>query len=97
MTYTEHLNQYYANYVTPFDEMMQKRNMNVYQIAKASGVTTTTLYNLKNGKTTIDKMNIGTIKKIASYMGMTVSAFMHELEQYEREFAEDASFAESWD
>lgn len=56
-----------------FEQLLQKRNVTAYKVAKEAGVTQTALSNWKSGRST---PTTKTLKKIADYFGVTVDYLM---------------------
>lgn len=60
-----------------FEELLRKENVTAYQVAKATGVSTATLTNWKQGKYTpkVDKL-----MKIANYFGVPLETLLEQEE-----------------
>ncbi len=56
-----------------FEQLLQKRGLTSYKVAKEAGVTQTALSNWKSGKST---PTTKTLQKIADYFGVTIDYLM---------------------
>lgn len=56
-----------------FEQLLQRRGITAYKVAKDTGLTQTLLSNWKNGKSIPNTQNL---KKIADYFGVTVDYLM---------------------
>ena len=71
-----------------FDELREQKNVTVYAVSKATGITTTTFTNWKKGKYTPkpDKLQL-----IADYFGVSLNYLMYgeepEMSKYSTEMA----------
>lgn len=57
-------------------DLLEKNNYTIYHFSKISFIPKTTLIDLCNGKTTINKSRAITIKKIADALGVTMEYIM---------------------
>ena len=56
-----------------FEQLLQKRGISAYKVAKEAGVTQTALSNWKTGRNT---PSTNTLQKIADYFGVTIDYLM---------------------
>lgn len=58
-----------------FDELLVKTNKTIYRVATDTGISTTTLYDWKEGRSNpkIDKLKI-----LADYFGVSIEYFLEE-------------------
>ena len=57
-------------------DIMNERNMSIYQLSRLSGVGYNYVYRLANGKTDIENCGLGTAKKIAEVLHITVDELL---------------------
>ena len=61
-----------------FEQLLQKNGVTPYKVAKATGVTQTSLSNWKSGRST---PSVKTLQKIADYFGVSLGYLMGTEEQ----------------
>ena len=56
-----------------FEALLKENNTNIFTVARETGITSSTLYEWRNGKYTpkVDKL-----QKIASYFGVPIAYFL---------------------
>lgn len=65
-----------------FEQLLQKYGVSAYKVAKATGVTQSTLSDWKRGRSTPKSENM---KKLADYFGVTIDYLMTGKEEEEKE------------
>ena len=75
------------------NEILSRRGMTKYMLAKASGVPYTTINDLCSGKTKLGKCSAGTLYKIAKPLGVT----MEELVEADRKGGSDMEYRSTFD
>lgn len=69
----------------PIDQLCKEFGLTRYSLSKKSGVNDSTLANLVTRNTDVDNMKIGTIKKIAKAVGLSIDELVEKLESYKKE------------
>ncbi|MEC1716582.1 helix-turn-helix transcriptional regulator [Schinkia azotoformans] len=67
------------------DQLCKEFGLTRYSLSKKSGVNDSTLANLVTRNTDVDNMKIGTIKKIAKAVGLSIDELVEKLESYKKE------------
>ena len=65
-----------------FEQLLQKHGVSAYKVAKATGVTQSTLSDWKRGRSTPKSENM---KKLADYFGVSIDYLMTGKEESEKE------------
>lgn len=52
--------------------VMSEKNITKYQLSKKSGIPWATLSDICNGKADLEKCSVGTVRKLANALGMTI-------------------------
>lgn len=75
-----------------FEQLLQRKGVSAYKVAKEAGVTQTALSNWKNGRNT---PSTTTLQKIADYFGVTIDYLMtgEEKESSEKYYFNDETAA----
>ena len=60
-------------------DLMQKRGMNTRQLSQVTGIAYSYIYKLVNGQSDLKKCGIGTAKKIADALQMSLDDFYEEI------------------
>ena len=58
-----------------FDELLRKNNVSIYAVAKATGLSTATLYSWRSGEY---QPKLDKLQKIADYFGVDVTYFLEQ-------------------
>lgn len=61
-----------------FIDKVKKSGKTIYQIAKETGISYTTLSELKTGKSDINRVSAGTVAALAGYFGCSVYDLLHK-------------------
>ena len=68
------------------NEIMEQKNITKYQLSKATGIPYTTVSDICNGKTRIEKCSSETIYKIAKELGINMEALIEPIMTERAEF-----------
>ena len=67
----------YRYNVDMFQNILKKKNLSVYQCSKLSGIPYSTLFDIINNKTTIEKCTAATAYNLARVLGVTVETLLN--------------------
>lgn len=59
--------------MTKLQQVREKKGLSVYQLAKDAGIKITTITNIEKGVTNLDKIQLGTIKKLSKALGVEIN------------------------
>ena len=63
-----------------FERVMREHGFTAGALANKAGISRQNIYNITNGRSTIGRMGVIQVRKIAHAMGMTVDELLAELE-----------------
>lgn len=58
-------------------EIAEAKELSLYEIAKKSGISYSSVNYISSGRTPIDKIKVGTLSKIADALGLTMDELYH--------------------
>lgn len=67
-----------------FEQVMREHGYTAGTLAAKAGISRQNIYNITNGRSTIGRMGVIQVRKIAHAMGMTIDELLNELESDER-------------
>ena len=59
---------------------LQKRRVSIYKVSKDAGIPYSTLCDLVHGKTDINNVNVRTLVRLASYLGMSMEILYRNMD-----------------
>ena len=59
--------------MTKLQQVRENKGYSVYQLAKETGIKITTITNIEKGITNLDKVQLGTIKKLSKALNVDIN------------------------